>query len=280
MFNSLQDTITLNNQIQMPAFGLGVFKMGDGTPVKNAVRSALRYGYRLIDTAALYGNEQGVGQAINDSGIKREQLFVTSKVWNSDHGYEATLKAYDTSLKQLQMDYLDLYLIHWPVPGRYTETWKALLKLYSEKRVKAIGVSNFQIHHLQDLFAISDVMPAVNQVELHPLLAQQELRAFCLEHNIAVQAWSPLMRGRLDLPLFKELATKYGKSEANIVLRWHNQKGIAVIPKSVHDYRIRDNAAIFDFTLTDQEMARLDALHQSKRFGPDPDDPEFYASME
>ncbi len=275
MIGNLQDTIMLNNGVQMPGFGLGVFKVGDGTPVINSVKSALRAGYRSIDTAAVYGNEEGVGQAIRESGVDRETLFLTSKVWNADQGYESTFKAFETSLAKLGTDYLDLYLIHWPVKGKYLDTWRAMTELYRQKRVRAIGVSNFQIHHLKEILGSSDIVPAVNQVELHPLLNQQELRDFCKLQNITVEAWSPLMKGNLDLPVLQEIAAVHGKTAAQVVLRWHIQHGIVVIPKSVHDHRIRENAQVFDFSLTADEMHRIDALHVGKRFGPDPDNFDF-----
>lgn len=259
----------------MPGLGLGVFKVGDGAPVVNAVKSALRHGYRSIDTAAAYGNEEGVGLAIRESGADRKKLFVTSKLWNADQGYESTLRAFDRSLEKLGLEYLDLYLIHWPVAGKFTESWRAMTELYHEGRVRAIGVSNFQVHHLKTLLGTTDIVPAVNQVELHPLLIQQELRDFCTLNNIAVEAWSPLMKGNLGLPLLEELAAAHHKSPAQIVLRWHLQHGIIVIPKSVHDHRIRENADVFDFSLAADEMARLDALDEGKRFGPDPDNFNF-----
>lgn len=275
MIRNLQDTVTLNNGVQMPGLGLGVFKVGDGAPVVNAVKSALRHGYRSIDTAAAYGNEEGVGLAIRESGADRKKLFVTSKLWNADQGYESTLRAFDRSLEKLGLEYLDLYLIHWPVAGKFTESWRAMTELYHEGRVRAIGVSNFQVHHLKTLLGTTDIVPAVNQVELHPLLIQQELRDFCTLNNIVVEAWSPLMKGNLGLPLLEELAAAHHKSPAQIVLRWHLQHGIIVIPKSVHDHRIRENADVFDFSLAADEMARLDALDEGKRFGPDPDNFNF-----
>ncbi|MEA5031408.1 MAG: aldo/keto reductase, partial [Sphaerochaeta sp.] len=233
MIQNLHDTVMLNNGVAMPGLGLGVFKVGDGSPVVSAVKSALRAGYRSIDTAAVYGNEEGVGQAIKESGLDREKLFITSKVWNADQGYETTLQAYETSLKKLGLEYLDLYLIHWPVKGKYLDTWRAMTELYKQGKVRAIGVSNFQIHHLKDILDASDVVPAVNQIELHPLLNQKDIRDFCQLNNIVVEAWSPLMKGNLDLPVLLDLAKKYQKSPAQIVLRWHIQHGVVVIPKSV-----------------------------------------------
>lgn len=259
----------------MPGFGLGVFKVAEGDLVVNAVKSAIRTGYRSIDTAAIYANEEGVGRGIRESGLPRDQIFVTSKVWNGDQGYDSTLQAFETSLKKLGMDYLDLYLIHWPVKAKYLDTWRALLKLYGEKKVRAIGVSNFPIAHLKNILEMSDVIPAVNQVELHPLLNQKELRDFCREASIQIEAWSPIMKGNLDLPLLMELSQKYNKTPAQVVLRWHVQHDVVVIPKSVHDYRIRENSQIFDFSLSNEDMLRIDSLNENKRFGPDPDTFDF-----
>lgn len=275
MIQHVQDTIMLNNGVSMPGLGLGVFKVGDGSPVSAAVKSALRAGYRAIDTAAVYGNEVGVGIGLKESGVPREDVFVTSKVWNADQGYDATLKAFDASLERLGLSYLDLYLIHWPVAGKYVETWQALTELYHEGRVRAIGVSNFHIHHLKDILETSDVVPAVDQIELHPLLNQKEIRDFCQMNNIVVEAWSPLMKGNLDLPVLEQLAKSYGKTPAQIVLRWHIQHGVVIIPKSVHDYRIRENANIFDFSLSSADMDAIDALHAGRRFGADPDNFDF-----
>jgi len=273
---TLQGTTVLHNGVKMPYFGFGTYKVKGGEEVYNAVRTALETGYRLIDTAALYENEEGVGRAIRDSGIPREEIFVTTKVWNSDQGYDSTLRAFETSLKKLDIGYIDLYLIHWAVKGKYLDTWKALVELYKEGRVRAIGVSNFQIHHLQDIMDHFDEIPTVNQVELHPYLTQEELREFCAKHNIKVEAWSPLGRGRLlDLPELKRIAEKYGKTPAQVVLRWHVQNDIIVIPKSVHPERIKENADIFDFELSDEDMAAINRLNRNERFGKDPDHVDF-----
>lgn len=259
----------------MPRLGLGVFKVEDGQEVIKSIEAALRIGYRAIDTAAFYQNEEGVGQAIRQSGIPREQLFITTKVWNSDQGYEQTLRAFDESRRRLKLDYLDLYLVHWPVKGKYKDTWRALEKLYADGLVRAIGVSNFQTHHLDDLLATSSVVPTVNQIELHPLLTQETVRQYCAEKNIAVTAWSPLMRGNLDLPILQQLASKYGKTPAQIVLRWDLQLGIITIPKSIHPKRIAENADLYDFQLTDDELAAISALNQDHRFGAHPDTFDF-----
>jgi len=278
--NSLQSTTTLHNGIHMPWFGLGVYKVEEGAELVQAVRTAIVNGYRSIDTAAIYGNEQGVGQGIREglaeTGIAREELFVTSKVWNADHGYDAARAAYETSLNKLGLDYLDLYLIHWPVKGKYKETWRALESLYTDDGVKAIGVSNFQIHHLEDLLGGAKVKPMVNQVELHPYLTQEELLAYSKRQGIQLEAWSPLMQGQLlDHPLLQEIAGRHGKSVAQIILRWDLQRGIVTIPKSTKEHRIIGNADVFDFELTDGDMARISGLNQNRRVGPDPDNFDF-----
>ncbi|MFB0841532.1 aldo/keto reductase [Paenibacillus oleatilyticus] len=269
------DTTVLNNGVRMPWLGLGVWKTKEGDEVVQAVQHALEAGYRSIDTAAVYGNEAGVGQAIQASSIPRDQLFITTKVWNADQGYDSTLQAFEESRRKLQLEVIDLYLIHWPGKDKYKETWKALEKLYKDGLVRAIGVSNFKVHHLEDLLQDSEIVPAVNQVEFHPLLIQQELRTFCKEQKIQLEAWSPLMQGNLDLPLLSELAGKYGKTPAQIILRWDLQHGVVTIPKSIRESRIRENIDVFDFTLSDEDMARLDGLNQDRRFGPDPDYIEF-----
>lgn len=267
----ITDCAVLNNGVKMPWLGFGVWKVKDGDEVKQAVRTAIETGYRSIDTAAAYGNEAGVGEAIRESGVDRDQIFLTTKVWNSDQGFETTLQACNESMKKLRVDTLDLYLVHWPVKEKFTETWKALEKLYRDGYVRAIGVCNFQTHHLEELRAVSEITPAVNQVEFHPLLTQREVLSYCREHNIQLEAWSPLMQGNLDHPLLQELAEKYGKSPAQIVLRWDLDQKVVTIPKSVTPERIRQNADVFDFTLDEQDLARISALNENKRFGPDPD---------
>ena len=273
---NLQGTFTLNNGVQMPYFGLGVYLSKDGQEVTNAVKWAVEAGYRHIDTASVYKNEEGVGEGIKQSGIAREDLFVVSKVWNADQGYDTTLKAFDASLGRLDMDYLDLYLIHWPVEGKYKETWKALEAIYKEGRVKAIGVSNFMQHHLEDVLNGANVVPMVNQMEFHPFLVQQELIDFCTKNTIQYEAWSPMMQGRIfEMQEFKELSEKYGKTAAQIVLRWDLQKGVVTIPKSSKKERIVANANIFDFHLEEEDVKLLDAMHRGQRFGPDPDNFDF-----
>lgn len=280
MIKNLQSTTTLNNGVKMPWFGIGVFKVEEGPELIHAVKFAIKHGYRSIDTASIYGNEEGVGQAILDgikgTGISREELFVTSKVWNADLGYESTIAAYETSLKKLGLDYLDLYLIHWPVEGRYKEAWRALETLYKEGKVKAIGVSNFQIHHLKDLMQEAEIKPMVNQVEYHPRLTQKELLAFCQAQGIQLEAWSPLMQGQLlNNPDLLEIANKYNKSIAQIILRWDLQNGVVTIPKSTKEHRIIENSTVFDFELSKEDMDRIDGLNQNYRVGPDPDNFDF-----
>lgn len=276
----LSSKVTLNNGVEMPWLGLGVFLAKDGNEVVQAVKTALKHGYLSIDTAAAYQNEEGVGQAIAESVaegiISREDIFVTSKVWNSDQGYETTLTAFNESLHKLNLDYLDLYLVHWPVKGKYKDTWRALEKVYAEGKVKAIGVSNFQPHHLDDLLQDATVIPAVNQVEFHPLLAQEELRNYVKGKNIQLEAWSPLGQGNLlEHELLKQIANKHGKTTAQIILRWDLQIGLVTIPKSVKEHRMIENANIFDFQLDDEDMAVIATLNENKRFGSDPDNFNF-----
>lgn len=266
-------SIKLNNGVEIPQVGLGVWQIPDPETAK-AVISAIEAGYRSIDTAAIYGNEAGVGQGIAESGIAREDLFITTKLWNEKQGYDSTLKAFEQSMKKLGLDYLDLYLIHWPLPAKdlYLETWKAFEKLYADGRIRAIGVSNFLPEHLQRLIAGSDIVPAVNQIELHPELQQAGVRAFDSEHGIATEAWSPLAKGQslLQDPVLTQLGKKYGKSPAQIVLRWHIQLGTIVIPKSVTPSRMRENIDIFDFELSPEDIAQIAKLNTNTRTGGDP----------
>ncbi|EJS74229.1 glyoxal reductase [Bacillus wiedmannii] len=277
---NLQSTTTLHNGVEMPWFGLGVFKVEDGPELVEAVKSAIKAGYRSIDTAAIYGNEKAVGEGIRagikEAGISREDLFITSKVWNADQGYETTFAAYEESLKKLELDYLDLYLVHWPVEGKYKDTWRALETIYKEERVRAIGVSNFQIHHLQDVLAGAEIKPMINQVEYHPRLTQKELQAFCKEQGIQMEAWSPLMQGQLlDNETLQAIAEKHGKTTAQVILRWDLQNGVITIPKSTKEHRIIANADVFNFELTKEDMEKIDALNENHRVGPDPDNFDF-----
>ncbi|WP_406273233.1 aldo/keto reductase [Actinacidiphila glaucinigra] len=265
--------ITLNNGVTMPQLGFGVFQVPDADTAA-AVTSALESGYRSIDTAAIYGNEAGVGQALAASGVARDELFVTTKLWNGDQGYDSTLAAFDASLAKLGLDHVDLYLIHWPAPARdtYLDTWRAFEKIHAEGRARAIGVSNFQPAHLQRIIDNSDVVPAVNQVELHPQLQQAELRAFHARHGIATEAWSPLAQGAvLRDPVVTGIADRLGRTPAQVILRWHLQLGNVVIPKSVTPERIRQNIGVFDFALSDADIAAITALDSGTRIGPDPD---------
>lgn len=280
MIDHLQDTVTLHNGVQMPGFGLGVFKVEEGQELVNAVKVAIRHGYRSIDTAAVYENEAGVGtairEALEESLVKREELFVTSKLWNADQGYESALAAFEATMEKLGLEYLDLYLIHWPVKGKYKDSWRALETLYRDGRVKAIGVSNFQIHHLKDVMEGAEIKPMVNQVEFHPRLTQKDLLLYCQEQGIQMEAWSPLMQGELlNEPLLQEIGAKYGKTVAQVILRWDLQHGVITIPKSTKEARIIENASIFDFSLSEEDMNRIDGLNEDRRVGPDPDNFNF-----
>lgn len=270
-------TKKLNNGVEMPIFGLGVFQSPEGSETVNAVRWAIEAGYIHIDTAKIYENEKSVGQGVRDSGVAREKLFVTTKLWNADMRAHKQMEAIDNSLKALAMDYVDLYLIHWPVEN-YLESWKAMEKILASGKARAVGVSNFQIHHLDDVLSKTDIVPAVNQIELHPFLTQEPLRKHCREKGIAVEAWSPLggQGGNvLSDPTVKKIAEKVGKSPAQVVIRWDLQSDIITIPKSVHQNRIKENSDIFDFELTADDMKALDSLNADKRVGPDPDNFNF-----
>ncbi|MBD8586887.1 aldo/keto reductase [Peribacillus simplex] len=273
MISNIGETITLHNGVKMPLLGFGVFKVKNGNETVESVKKAIEVGYRAIDTAAIYENEEGVGQAIRECGVPREELFITSKVWNTEQGYETTLKAFEDSLNRLGLEYLDLYLIHWPGKDKYLETWRALEKLYKDGKVKSIGVSNFHVHHLENLLANSEVKPVVNQIELHPLLTQVEIRDYCAKHEIKVESWSPLGRGNLlEEPTIKHIAKKHGKSSAQVLIRWHLQHDLVVIPKSITPSRIKENAQVFDFSLSLNEMNQIDALNRNERFGSNPDE--------
>ncbi|QOR64663.1 aldo/keto reductase [Cytobacillus suaedae] len=275
MPKSLMDTTTLHNGVKMPWVGLGVFKVQEGSEVIDSVKAAIKNGYRSIDTAAIYQNEEGVGQGIKESGVARDELFITTKVWNSEQGYDTTLQAFETSLNKLGLDYLDLYLIHWPGldSSKFKDTWKALEKLYKDGRVRAIGVSNFHVHQLQELIKDAEVKPMVNQVEFHPHLTQKELLAFCQSEGIQLEAWSPLKQGQLlSDPTINEIAEKHQKSPAQIILRWDLQNKVVTIPKSVKEHRIIENADIFDFELSAEDMERISGLNKDERVGPNPDE--------
>ncbi|MFC7329768.1 aldo/keto reductase [Marinactinospora rubrisoli] len=278
--------ITLNNGVEMPAFGLGVYQSPPEETAR-AVQTAIESGYRLVDTAAAYGNEVEVGEGIRRSGIDRARMFVTTKLWISDYGYETALRAFDASLRRLGLDYVDLYLLHWPVPSDFDATvasYQAAEMLVAEGRARAIGVCNHNPDHLEALVSRTDVVPAVNQVELHPFFIQREVRAADARHGVVTQSWSPIggvnvyrtddsgaARNPLTDPLVGELAAKYGRTPAQIVLRWHLDHGLSAIPKSVHEHRIRENIGVFDFALTHEDIAAIDALDTGVRGGPDPE---------
>ena len=261
----ISGTCTLSNGVKMPYLGLGVYDCKDGKEVFNSVTWALEAGYRHIDTATLYKNESGVGEAVRAYDIAREEVFVVSKVWNTDQGYEETLKAFETSMGKLKLDYLDLYLIHYPVKGKFPDTWKALEKLYREGRVRAIGVSNFPERHIRELLKTAEIIPMVNQMEFHPYLIQQDLIDYCRELSIQYEGWSPFMRGRIfEIDLFRELSQKYQKTIAQIALRWSLQKGVVAIPKSSRKDRIKSNAEIFDFEISVDDMNLINKLDRNQ----------------
>jgi methylglyoxal/glyoxal reductase len=272
----IKGTVNLSNGVAMPYIGLGVFEASNGHETVQSVHWALEAGYRHIDTATLYRNEKSVGDAVKTSGVKREEIFLTTKVWNSDQGYQETLDAFQSSLELLQTDYIDLYLIHWPVKGKFLKTWEALEEIYSRKQARAIGVSNFNSHHIDDIIKLGGTIPMVNQVEFHPLLVQPQLLSYCRKHSIQYEAWSPILKGRVnDMPALIELGKKYQKSPVQIVLRWDLQKDVITIPKSVHRERIISNADIFNFKLSDDDIKKIDALDKHSRIGADPDDFDF-----
>jgi 2,5-diketo-D-gluconate reductase A len=251
--------------------GFGTWRISD-REAEGAVRAAIDTGYRLIDTAAAYGNEGGVGRAVAHASVPREEIFVTTKLWNDRHG-DAD-RALDESLAALGLPWVDLYLIHWPAPsqGSYVNAWKALVRLQQEGKARSIGVSNFQRHHLQEILDATGVVPAVNQIEVHPLLQQEELRRFHRDHGIVTEAWSPLAKGALfEIPALREIAAKHGKTVAQVVLRWHLQSELVAIPKSVHPDRVRENFSILDFALDDEDLRRISALDENTRVGPHPD---------
>jgi methylglyoxal/glyoxal reductase len=267
----INSTVKLNNDVQIPVLGLGVYQTPPGKATENAVKFALKIGYRHIDTARIYGNESDVGQAVRGSGVPRDDLFVTTKLWNSDQGYDSTLRACEASLKRLGLDYLDLYLIHFPVPELRIDSWKAMVKLLHDGTCRAIGVSNFTIRHLEELLKEHKVTPAVNQVEFHPFLYQKDLLEYCQRKGIQVEAYSPLARGeRLKDPRIASLAKKYSKTPAQIMIRWGLQHRLVVIPKSAREERIRENSKVFTFEILDADMTLLDSLNENLRLNWDP----------
>lgn len=279
MEQAITTSLTMANGVKIPQLGLGVFLVKEEEELKTAVKAAIYDGYRHLDTAMIYTNEEFVGKAVKETEIPREELFITSKVWNYDHGYEETKAAFAASLERLGTDYLDLYLIHWP-SDNYIETWKAMEELYEAGKIKAIGVSNFQIHHLEDLLAHAKIKPMINQIETHPEFPQNELHDFMKKEGILHEAWGPLGQGKHDLlsnPVLVKLAETYNKTPAQIVLRWHVERGIVVIPKSVTPHRIKENSQIFDFSLTPEDMEKIATLNTGTRYATSPDDTEFLA---
>jgi methylglyoxal/glyoxal reductase len=271
MGSSIHPAIKLNNGVAIPVLGLGVYQAASGGEAERAVRYALEIGYRHIDTASVYENEQDVGRAIKESEIPREEIFITTKLWNSHHGYDSTLMAFDESRKRLGVDYIDLYLIHWPVEDLRQESWHAMASLLEKGVCRAIGVSNYTINHLEELLASSALIPAVNQVEFSPFLYQKDLLEFCKRNRIQLEAYSPLTQGKkLDHPALVALAKKYNKTAAQILIRWAIEHELVVIPKSVHPSRIKENADVFDFSIGREDMALLDGLDEGFRTCWDP----------
>lgn len=271
MFDDITAIVTLANGVEMPRLGLGTYKSAEGGDVERSVTAALELGYRSIDTASLYGNEAGIGAAIAASGVPRSEIFLASKVWNDEQGFDRTLAAFERSLTRLGTDYLDLYLVHWP-REQTPDTWRALERLYAEGSVRAIGVCNHLQHHLEELLGVADVAPMLDQYEFHPWLQQPSLREYCAAHDMVVEAWAPLMKGRAgDVPELVAIASAHGKSPAQVAIRWLLQLGVVTIPKSVHPGRVAENADVFDFALTGEEMATIATLDRGYRFGPEPD---------
>ena len=271
MIHSIKDCTVLNNEVKMPWLGFGVFKLEDGDEVERSILRALEVGYRSIDTASVYKNETGVGAALKASSLPREEIFLTTKVWNEDLRKKRVMEAFEESLERLDVEYVDLYLIHWPVENCYLDAWPEMEKIYKSGRAKAIGLSNFMIPQLQEILGICKVKPAVNQVEFHPWLVQPQLLEFCQTQQIQLEAWSPIIKGQVtEIPVIQELGKKYGKTPAQIALRWGIQHQVVVIPKSSNPQRILENSQIFDFEISPEDMALLDSLDQGKRVGPDP----------
>jgi diketogulonate reductase-like aldo/keto reductase len=269
---SLADRVEIAPGVLMPRLGLGTYRAGEGPEVEGEVAYALEIGYRGVDTASMYENERGVGRAIRASGIPRDEIFVATKVWNAEQGYDRTLRACARSLERLDLESVDLYLIHWPMSERTRDTWRAMERLREEGMVRSIGVCNFLAHHLRDLLSFATVPPAIDQVEHHPRLRQPELRDYCAAHGITIQAWAPVMRGRVfEIPELVGIATRHGKTAAQVSIRWILQHGVTAIPKSVRRERLAENADVYDFELSYAEMATIDTLDRAERIGPDPD---------
>lgn len=276
MKTSIKDHVSLTNGAKMPSLGFGTYLINDGEDIVKAIHEAFKVGYRHIDTAALYNNETGVGIAIRETSIPREEIFLTTKIWTEDLRQKRTLAAFDESMDRLGLDYVDLILIHWPVKGFYVDSWKTLIEINKTGRAKSIGVSNFMIHHLEDLANHSEIRPIVNQIEFHPWLVQPKLLEYCNNHEIQVVAWSPLMQGKVtEVKTITDLAKKYNKTPAQVVLRWNLQHGVIPIPKSAKPHRILENSQIFDFKLEESDVALIDALDQRRRLGADPNNFDF-----
>jgi len=276
--NMVMEYFTLNNGVKIPAVGLGVFRIEDAKAAYETVKTALSVGYRHIDTAMIYGNEEAVGKAIKDSGIAREDIFLTTKLWNDDQRSGKVQEAIEASLKRLSLDYIDLYLVHWPVPKTYVSVWKKMEEVYKSGKAKAIGVSNYDPHHLDDLLKEAEIVPAVNQIECYPYLTQEKVIEYCKQKDIHPEAWGPLGAGKSDImsnTVITEIAEKHGKSPAQVILRWNVQRGVIVIPKSVHENRMLENISIFDFELTSEEIDKISSLNKNKRLGSDPDNFNF-----
>lgn len=272
MLEDIRACATLNNNVQMPWLGFGTFRIAEGEEAYQSVRHALDAGYRSVDTASMYGNEISIGRAVRDSGIPRGEIFITTKLRNEDQRSGRVFQAFEESLEQLQMDYVDLYLVHWPVPGKYVDTWAAMQDIYRTGKTRAIGVSNFLVHHLQAIMTPSAVAPAVDQVEFHPLLQSPDLYAFCRQQGVQLEAWAPLMKGQgLIHPVIQEIAARHHKTAAQVVIRWELQKGVVTIPKSVQKERIYANRNVFDFSLDEEDMRRIAELDQNHRYGTHPD---------
>lgn len=268
----MDNYISLNNNVKMPLVGLGIYKITDEKELENVVSWAIDFGYRSFDTAQFYNNEKELGSVLRKSKVAREKLFITTKIWNTNQGYDRAVKSFEESLKKLNMDYVDLLLIHWPGQDieRYVDTWRALERIYQRHLAKAIGLSNFCIKHLENIFARCYIAPTVNQIERHPFLNQAELIEYCRNHHIAIEAWSPLIRGKIDEPVIIKIAEKHNKTSAQIILKWNIQNGVSVIPKSVHKDRIKENIDIFDFMLDGEDMEKIDSLNNGYRIGDNP----------
>lgn len=261
---SIADRVEVAEGVMMPRLGLGTSQSYPGK-VENEIRVGLDLGYRLIDTASMYGNEREIGAAVARSGIARNEIFIATKVWNTDQGYQTTLRSFDSSRRRLGVEYIDLFLIHWPQPGLTADTWRAMEELLRRREVRAIGVCNFMIEHLEELLRSSQVTPAVNQFELHPWMQRPNLQQYCAEHSITVQAWAPVMRGRASrVSELARIGERYGKTGAQVSIRWILQKGHTTIPKSVHEERLRENADVFDFELSDEDMRAIDAMDRGE----------------